>query len=163
MSTNLYLDAVGADESKRLPRYDANLLGALEDDHRRLAQLYAAVMKAHRQGDLVRCMAALGAFRATLVAHLQREDRELYAYLQHSFDRYAPDAPRLRGMLDAMQVLGEALERFGTDYFNALDDAAAHARFARDLNRIGVILANRIREEEAVLYPMYLPQADDAF
>ena len=139
------------------PAYDPQLLDELEDDHRRLAQLYASVMHAHKQSDPVRCMAALGAFRTHLVAHLQREDRELYDYLQHTLDRHASDTPHLRGMLDAMQVIGEALERFGNDYVNALDNADAHARFGRDLQRIGVILAHRIREEEAVLYPMYLP------
>jgi hypothetical protein len=96
----------------------------------------------------------LETFRHALQGHLLKENVKLYVYLEHTL---AADATSHE--LDARLPPRDGPHRQGGDGFlDRYRDLAGHPEwkddFARELDGIGKVLVERMRNEESNLYPL---------
>ena len=140
--------------------YRPDLIPSLQAEHRQLLALFAELERASEQvEDPLVCRAALDRFTRVLQDHLLTENRHLYGYFSRHPDAKADTARRVDDMSADMMRIGKMLHRFITTYSRATWTTALQAQLRKDLRPIGEVLAHRIHEEEAVLYPLYTPRA----
>ena len=146
-------------EGKRLSllrRYRPGLIASLRDQHKELLALFGALERASEQQNASACRQALHRFARMLEQHLAIENRELYGYLSSHPEDIAPDLrSRVTMMSTDMMHVGRILQRFVSTYSSATLTPEQLTQLRRDLPAIGEVLAHRIHEEEAVLYPLY--------
>jgi hypothetical protein len=139
--------------------YREDLIPTLHAEHQELLALFGALERASKSSDEIACRTALDRFTRLLQQHLLAENRHLYGY----FARQAKPDPKLAQRVEAMSAemlqIGKTLHRFITTYAQATWSVALRERLQGDLPTIGSMLSHRIHEEEAELYPLYLPRA----
>jgi hypothetical protein len=139
--------------------YRPDLIPALQAEHRQLLALFAELEKASEQTeDPLACRTALDRFTRVLQEHLLTENRHLYGYFSRHPDDKTDIARRVDDMSADMMRIGKMLHRFITTYSRATWTTVLQAQLRKDLRPIGEVLAHRIHEEEAVLYPLYAPR-----
>jgi hemerythrin HHE cation binding domain-containing protein len=139
--------------------YRPELIPTLQGEHRELLALFAELEKSSERGDESACRAALDRFTRVLQDHLLTENRHLYGYFSRHGDPDPDVARQVEAMSSDMMRVGKILHRFITTYTRATWSSALQAQLRKDLRPIGEVLAHRIHEEEAVLYPLYAPRA----
>lgn len=137
--------------------YKPGLVEELQAEHRKLVELYQSLVLAHRRGDYDASVAHLKYFTYALRAHLLKENVHLYVYLKHALRHDAELTNVMAGMRGEMGRIGRTLNDFVLRYTSSPWDAEARENLLGELATISEILTHRIRHEEDVLYPMYMP------
>jgi len=89
--------------------------------------------------------------KESLLAHLRKEDRELYPVL-----RKKPESDeRLKKTMDVFAKDMESISQAALDFFNKYSQGGSGVDFARDFGRLFIVLRGRINKEEDILYKEY--------
>lgn len=139
--------------------HDHRLIEALQEDHRLLLEIFAAINSARLQGDLMTVQTRLNQFRVVLRDHLLKENVRLYVYLEHLLAGDSVSHQLMHEFRHEMDDIGRAVIGFLNQYKEIGLHPEMEGRFAADLAAIGEALVARIRREEDTLYPMYAPPA----
>ncbi|NMG53518.1 hemerythrin domain-containing protein [Aromatoleum aromaticum] len=138
-------------------RHDPQLITALEEDHQHLLGIFTAIVAARNAGNLSLAQTQLDRLRIGLMDHLLKENVRLYVYLEHFLKTDAVSHELMHGFRHEMDDIGRAVVDFLDRYRQIGTHPELAAQFGSDLDAIGEALAGRIRREEEILYPMYLP------
>lgn len=136
--------------------FKPGLVDQLQTEHRELVRLYEALVAAHTRGDFDASVANLKHFTYALRAHLLKENLHLYVYLKHVLRHDQEASELMAAMRLEMGQIGRVLNDFVTRYTSSPWDIQARDDLKADLARIAEVLTHRIRQEEDVLYPMYM-------
>lgn len=93
----------------------------------------------------------LHAAKSALVAHLKKEDAELYPALR----RAAEKNPSVKPLVDRFQSEMTSITPKVLAFFDKYQKGGTGLEFGRDVGRLLSDLGNRIRKEELDLYPAY--------
>jgi len=136
--------------------FKPGLVEQLQAEHRELVRLYEALVAAHTRGDFDASVANLKHFTYALRAHLLKENLHLYVYLKHVLRHDRESTELMSAMRVEMGKIGRVLNDFVTRYTSSPWDQQAREDLQGELARIAEVLTLRIRQEEDVLYPMYM-------
>lgn len=138
-------------------QHHTELVQGLVNDHRQLLQAFGILKKSAEAEDPAAFKQALLVFKDLLVPHLMQESIKLYTYLRQELKAQGNQQAyqMVNGYKSEMGGIGDAAMRFVQAY---TDTANAYIDFAQvrvALGEIGRLLGDRIRREEAELYPLY--------
>lgn len=127
----------------------SQLINELKGDHVTLLQTIKEI-KALRIGS-DEANQKLMAVKSGLLNHLKKEDELLY--------------PKLNKIAESDEIVKKRLEAFAADmdqisakalaFFEKYETAGTGIDFFKDVGQLFAILAERIRKEEAIIYPLY--------
>lgn len=137
--------------------YHADLVPQLEGDHQRLLGIFGAIETAFAAHDLAVSVQRLDDFRSAIQDHLLTENVRLYVYLEHALAQDSVSHALIHEFRREMDGIGKAVLSFLAKYRELETQPALMASFSDDLSAVGKVLAQRIRREESMLYPLYLP------
>ena len=147
--------APGASQQPPPVTFDPGLIARLKDDHRELLRTFGAARTAiteSRFGDIAHL---LSHFRQAFRAHIATEAARLYPYLQQ---RVARDAEAAALLAQAHREMNE----IAFEVLQVVDAYLAHppthlneGQFQYDIERVSALLAQRVQQVEARLYPLY--------
>lgn len=142
--------------SEGVPHYSA-LVAELTHDHRQLLAAYGALKHSAEAGDVAAFKSALGDFKALLVPHVVKEAYKVYTYLRQTLRQKGELEvyQRVNAYKSEMGRIGDAAIRFIDTYSDADDETIDFPQVRAALHEIGQLLGDRIRREEADLYPLY--------
>jgi len=86
-----------------------------------------------------------------LVAHLKKEDDQLYAFL----NKKAESDASLKRTLDAFVMDMEGITKAALEFFEKYSKGGSGLEFAKDFGRLYAVLSQRIYKEENVVYKKY--------
>lgn len=89
--------------------------------------------------------------KAGLLAHLGKEDKELYPALL----KEAETNPSLKNILDTYADEMNGISRAALDFFDKYSSGGDGIEFAKDFGHLFGVLASRIRKEESIIYSKY--------
>lgn len=133
------------------------LIAQLEQDHRDLLRIYSGLRRASDAGRLQEAGERLDAFRHALQGHLLKENVKLYVYLEHTLAADATSHELMHAFRHEMDRIGKAVVSFLDRYRELAGHPEWQDDFARELDGIGKVLVDRMRNEESNLYPLYGP------
>ncbi len=138
-------------------QFDPMLIDSLTDDHHGLLDLYGQIDAASREGRWSDVSVLLPQLRSRLTDHLLVEGVKLYCYLQHAVPEDDETHDTFRAFKTEMAQIGRTAFNFVDRYSNATAfvSPASRTSFLNELKVIGEVLSDRIRREEAMLYPLY--------
>ena len=131
------------------------LIPELMDDHRQLLQTFGDLVRAADAHDGAAFKRTLASFKSLLVAHLLKEAVKLYIYLRQNFKGDDVAYGLVTGYKKEMDGIGRVAMDFIDTYVDTPEHAIDFPVLQSTLNEIGKVLADRIRREEAALYPLY--------
>ncbi|MBI3101894.1 MAG: hemerythrin domain-containing protein [Burkholderiales bacterium] len=139
-----------------VPHYSA-LVQGLVNDHRQLLQTFGELKKSADAEDPAAFKQALHDFKAQLVPHLLQEAIKLYTFLRQELKAQGNQQAyqMVNGYKTEMGGIGDAAVRFVETYTATADADIDFAEVRDALGDIGRLLGDRIRREEAELYPLY--------
>lgn len=137
--------------------YHAELVSQLEGDHHNLLRIMGTVGEALAAHDLAAVVQRLDEFRSAIQDHLLTENVRLYVYLEHALVQDPVSHALIHEFRREMDGIGKAVLGFLAKYRELETQPELVRTFGDDLNAVGKVLAERIRREEAMLYPLYLP------
>ncbi len=130
-----------------------DLVQSLKAEHVNIVRILTKVRELGIETDEGR--RALMAAKNGLLAHLKREDEDLYPALLKA----AEDDPILRDALDFFHDDIEGVAKAALKFFEKYEagDGGADfaADFAADFDRVADVLIQRIQKEESVIYKMF--------
>ena len=91
------------------------------------------------------------AAKSNLLAHLNKEDRELYPVLQKAAESNA----KLKVTLELYAKDMDKISKAALEFFEKYSTGGSGLEFARDFGKIQRALHQRIRNEESTLYKKY--------
>lgn len=130
-------------------RRDAALVEELTRENRTVRALFDRMVRAHRAGDEPMRVATLSVFSACLRAHLSKESRYLYPFLEST---PAARCDELAALIAEMHLIGRTLRILTRD-------AQSLARLHGDFAEVAELLERRAEVGEKVLYPLYVGAA----
>jgi hemerythrin-like domain-containing protein len=133
------------------------LVRGLTTEHRELLELYQdmhGAVASRKYGAVAKHATMMG---DRLHGHMAMENIKLYAELKQRLEAADPEKRQLvHGLQREMHSIGRAaIEFIRTAESISLNDTNAN-KFRADLEGVGTILVRRIRQEEDVLYPLFL-------
>lgn len=137
--------------------YHAELVSQLEGDHQNLLRIMGMVGEALAAHDLTAVVLRLDEFRSAIQDHLLTENVRLYVYLEHALVQDPVSHALIHEFRREMDGIGKAVLNFLAKYRALETQPDLVHTFGDDLNAVGKVLAERIRREEAMLYPLYMP------
>ena len=139
--------------------YDETLIARLKSDHAAVLALYSNVTNLLKAGQWEAVPAAVREVRIALYGHLLTEGVKLYSYMRRHLAEDQTMFEVYRSFRKEMDEIGRAAFAFFDKYQDAESMASAEARraFKVEFEIIGKVLLDRIRREESVLYPLYIP------
>lgn len=145
-----------ADNHAQAVVHDA-LVRGLTTEHRELLELYQEIHGAvskRKYGGVAKYATLLG---DRLHGHMAMENIKLYAGLKQQLESGDPEKRQLvHGLQREMHSIGRAaIEFIRAAESISLNDGNA-TKFITDLEGVGTTLVRRIRQEEDVLYPLFL-------
>lgn len=138
-------------------RYHPELIDQLVGEHQALLALYGEIQNAFNQGDYGSVTEKLNTFRSDLQSHILTENVRLYIYLNRSLDSDETNAELIHSFRREMNDIAKVAMNFLRKYEAIGVDSDLAAPFAKDFATIGQVLVQRIKKEEQVLYPLYMP------
>ncbi|AYH43052.1 hemerythrin domain-containing protein [Azoarcus sp. DN11] len=140
-------------------RHDPALISTLKQDHAALLKIHSAIAAALDAGRFDAVRSRLDEFRSALMDHLLKENVRLYVYLEHFLRQDEVSHRLMREFRHEMDDIGRVVVDFLGKYKDLGHRPELARTFRQDFTAIGEALVNRIRREEEILYPMYLPAA----
>lgn len=137
--------------------YHPELVSQLEGDHQNLLRIMGTVAEALAVQDLKAVVQRLDAFRSAIQDHLLTENVRLYVYLEHALVQDPVSHALIHEFRREMDGIGKAVLNFLAKYRELETQPELLRTFGDDLNAVGKVLVERIRREEAMLYPLYMP------
>lgn len=138
------------------PTFDFGLIDDLKNDHKVMMSIYEKLMECAEHKNLLLLSRLLEDFTTICTLHLQKEDDELYRYLESVVKlRSNTEIKVFREFRAEMKNVSIAL--FSTINQNPnipVTDESVDA-FIADFNHLGDVLYDRIKREEQILYPIY--------
>ena len=133
----------------------SKLIEQLKSEHAVLVEVLGEIRKlgiGSKEGQ-----SKLLAAKASFLAHLKKEDVELYPPLRKA----AEGDPRVKQTLEMFAKDMDAVSKDTTSFFEKYARGGSDLEFASDFGRLLATLGARIRKEESILYPEYdkLPAA----
>ncbi|MEW6741078.1 MAG: hemerythrin domain-containing protein [Nitrospirota bacterium] len=89
--------------------------------------------------------------KANLLAHLKKEDRDLYPVLKKA----AETNSSMKQTLEIFARDMEEISKFALQFFDKYSHGGSGIEFARDFGKLFATLTGRIRKEEDILYREY--------
>ena len=86
-----------------------------------------------------------------LLAHIKKEDEQLYPVL----DNAAESDANLRRTLDTFAEDMNEISKAAYEFFDKYSTGGSGIEFAKDFGRLSATLSQRIRREERILYQTY--------
>jgi hypothetical protein len=130
-----------------------DVMHTLHVQHEEIARIILRIDDATARADLTAVCTEVDALAVALLAHLEIEDTWLYPALTRAAEQTQLEVPAkiARTYQHNMQTISVALKAFIEKYTCSfsLDD------FRRDWPLVSQLLSDRIRSEEATLYPLY--------
>ncbi|MGZ3789184.1 MAG: hemerythrin domain-containing protein [Bacteriovorax sp.] len=127
----------------------SKLIDDLKKDHVALVQLLEEIKAAgptSPEGKKKLVQAKNG-----LLAHLKKEDNELYPVLKKAAEKDA----KLKSTLEIFASDMAGISGFAMEFFTTYADGGEGIKFAGDWGKLYATLAGRIRKEESTLYAEY--------
>ncbi len=136
-------------------QYSPDLIEGFERDHRALLLSYGQLVKLANQANYPVFQAQLAVFKSLLVSHLLKEAVKLYIYLRQQFK----EDPAIHSLVTSykleMDGIGRVAMAFVDGYLSTPADKVDFSEMSAKLGDLGKVLGDRIRREEAELYPLY--------
>jgi iron-sulfur cluster repair protein YtfE (RIC family) len=124
------------------------LIDELKSDHAKLVAVLTEVKALGPQ----KGMDILRKAKASLLAHLGKEDKKLYPILKKAAETDAS----VKSTLDIFASDMDKISKAALDFFAKYENGnPAGLDFAKDYGALMFTLSNRIRKEEDVLYPLF--------
>lgn len=136
-------------------RYTPGLIDDLERDHRALLQSYGRLVKTANEAGFTTFQTELAVFKSMLIGHLLKEAIRLYIYLRQQFKADAVTHGLVTSYKVEMDGIGRVTMGFIDTHLNASAETVDFPALTAQLSDIGKVLGDRIRREEAELYPLY--------
>lgn len=89
--------------------------------------------------------------KGNLLAHLQKEDKELYPVLR----KQAEIDSSLKKTMEIFAKDMESISKAAMDFFTKYAGGGSGIEFSKDFGRLFIILGGRISKEEDILYKAY--------
>jgi iron-sulfur cluster repair protein YtfE (RIC family) len=125
------------------------LIEELKKDH---SEIFAALNEVKKLGVLSReGQAKLLSIKNNLLAHLKKEDEQLYPALKKEAERNN----NLKNALDLFAIDMENVSRVVQEFFDKYSKGVLGEEFQKEFESLLVALGKRIRNEEDVLYDEY--------
>lgn len=137
--------------------YNPDLVAQLKAEHQALLTTYGRVKQSYETGAIAETSAHLEHFRSQLMAHLLKENVCFYIYLEHALAADPSSQALVHQFRHEMNGIGKAVMAFLDKYRQIAVDTSLAGSFGADLASIGSVLVQRVRNEEDMLYPLYLP------
>lgn len=135
--------------------HDNGLIDRLKSDHAELLDRLHDIDDQCMHNQFVGIPGQLAAFLDCLQAHLQEENTKLYAPLHARHASDPADVAVLAHEESRMAGIARMVLIFVKRYIESGVHAGNRDAFARDLEVIESLLADRIDTEESTLYPLY--------
>ena len=135
--------------------YYSELVDEMKEDHRALLTTYGDLVQAAQAYDDLRFISLLQQFKSLLIAHLLKEAVKLYIYLRQRLRHDESTYRLVTGYKSEMDGISRAAMEFVDEYSAKKTGQMDFVLLGSRLRDIGLILGDRIRREEAELYPLY--------
>jgi hypothetical protein len=137
------------EKTKRVPGEKKSFLDQLKQEH---TQILAHLQAVKKQGiHTMEGRNALMAAKDLLCQHLKNEDEKLYPELKKA----AKNSLKLKKMITEFIEDMKKATQFCQAFFKKYAISGGGIEFFRDFEKLYELLQNRIRKEEAILYPEY--------
>lgn len=143
------------DTSNKKVDFNARLIKHLVDDHRVLLADFTEMMASANEGDYNVTNHLLGAFATKLVAHLNKENIELYTFLGYMVKMSPEDKESISGFRSEMAAIEVAVTGLINKYTNQEVSTSNIDSFITDFDGVATVFVDRIGREEKMLYPLY--------
>ena len=128
----------------------SQLVSQLKNEHKELAILLTNVQKLGVNSP--ESMDLLKKAKNLLLAHLTKEDNELYPKLK----RASETDEDIKRKLSYLSKDMEEITKFVLTFFEKVENKKyAQLEFGQDFGKLITVLSNRINREESQLYPLY--------
>lgn len=139
-------------------RYDAALVPNLIADHHALLGIFGEIGQATQQKNVHKVQEKLGEFGDALRGHLLKENIRFYVYLTHCLQNDAENSALIHDLRKEMMHIGKAVAAFLHKYTAEGEwSGGMWQGFQEEVGNIGKVLVKRIKTEEEMLYPLYMP------
>ena len=127
----------------------SDLITGLIQDHNNLKKLlsevYSYIVSEEKKIEFVQKL------KAIVVAHIEKEDKELYPFL----NKEAETDENLKMKLDSFAKDWEAISEFATNYFGKYSEGKFNPQFTTDTAKLLSTLRQRMIKEEVSLFSEY--------
>ena len=124
----------------------------IEEFKKEHSEIIAALNEVEELGILSKeGQAKLMSIKAGLLAHLKKEDEQLYPVLK----KEAKNNKQLESTLDLFAIDMEDVSRIVLEFFDKYSEGDLDMEFQRKFDSLFVALGARIRNEEKILYAEY--------
>lgn len=137
--------------------FDDDLIEKLKLEHQVLLRLFTRMSEAYQAEKYKAVSKLLEEFKGEIYSHFLLENVKLYIYLRNVLRQDAQNMKIMREFQREINQIGKALDQFLDRYIKVQWTEAKIMQFGDELDPIGHALVSRIRKEEDVLYPLYLP------
>lgn len=132
------------------------LVKELEGDHSLLLSNYDKLMECAKEGNFLLLSRLLEDFTVVIINHLNKEDNELYGYLEEIIkEKNKTEIKVFRKFRSEMKNISVTIFSTINQNPNIPVTSDTVDGFIADFAQMGEILIDRIKREEDVLYPMY--------
>lgn len=137
--------------------YRPTLIDDLKSDHQQLGSIFAELVAATNAGKRKETKKALDQFEGLLYEHLLKEKISFYIYLRGIFSRDEGTLELVNYFSREMDGIQREVMKFLRKYRESSLSPSELSEMSHELNGLGKALTNRIKREEAQLYPLYMP------
>jgi len=133
-----------------------DLIEHLVADHRRLLALYGKIKESYAQRNFAVLSKCLHDFGNLIRSHLLTENMRLYIYLQQKVASDEVNTQLVRSFRKEM----DGIAKVALDFLAHYEDLESRSvqelgAFGPELEKLGGVLAERMKREEETLYPLY--------
>ncbi len=142
--------------SQYLPVYDMSLIGALESDHIQILDLYNKILTSAKNEKYLSMQLSLVEFATSFTDHIQIEDEKLYGYLKIlAKNKSHLEQKIVAGFHSEMKNISISVFSFLSQSPHIPVNENNVDNFIAEFEQIGLLLQDRIKREEMILYPIY--------
>jgi hypothetical protein len=134
---------------------DANLIHALESDHRKLLGIHQRIGRLTSEKCYTEIPAGLVALRVSFETHVLTENVRLYAFLEHLFQGDCGRLAELAEFRANTNTVLLAVLKFVKHHRRTTFDESRLLSFADEHRYVGELLAGHVTREECTLYRLY--------
>jgi iron-sulfur cluster repair protein YtfE (RIC family) len=153
-NTAQYDEAAKAHRNRPI-KYYPELIEVLKQDHISIFALHSTLLTAIESRDYPRIKMMLGELRATLQAHVVKENVQLYTYLKNNRSDDPSGSCFIKDAHKEMNGIVRRVSRVTKQYEDVTLTEKLQRELTNEIKDIGRLLAARVEMEEAHLYPLY--------